>query len=358
LESVESIVSDPKPAPNLIRSTADFARYVGLSRSAVSRVLNERPGLRPATVELVRRAMQETGFTPNAHAVHLRGKPTGMIGVCVENFVTPTGVTKLSLLQQRLRECGYVAMIQVQRPGASAELVRHFLSLRVEAIIFIGHFNSTELADRVADLRRHHVPHVVIDHSGCDTAPTVTLDRPAAMELVVAHLHALGHRRYGLIGISGPYQTVTDRLDGLRAALAKRRLDFGASVESLDALHIRRDHFEYGRTLAREFARRRPRPTAFIAVNDETAVGALLEFQSLRLRIPADLSIVGFNNQNICQMTRPQLTSVDQQIERTVALAVQVVSGQLRRAKPAPARVRLIAPELVVRDSTGPAPRH
>ena len=187
-------MSHSSPRPPVIRSTAEFARYVGLSRSAVSRVLNRQPGLRRATIDRVTQAIQETGFTPNAHAVHLRGKPSMMIGVCVENLVTLSGVSKLSELQDLLAARGYVALVEVDRPGGGRKLVHHFLSLRVQAIVFIGHFAPAVLAERIADLRRHGTPHVVVDHSACRDAPTVTLDRAAAMEQVVAHLHGLGHR--------------------------------------------------------------------------------------------------------------------------------------------------------------------
>jgi LacI family transcriptional regulator, galactose operon repressor len=275
----------------------------------------------------------------------------------VEDFVTLSGVGKLSEMQEQLDRRGYTALIEVDRSGGSRKIVQHFLSLRVQAVVFIGHFEPVALGERIAELRRHGVSHVVVDHSACREAPTVTLDRAIAMEQVVQHLFGLGHRRFGLLGVSGEFQTVTDRLEGLRVALAKRGLEFDACVRSLDAQHVRHDHFVYGRTLAQAFARQPDRPTAFIAVNDETAVGALLEFQELGLRVPDDVSIVGFNNQNICQMTRPQLTSVDQQIEATVRTAADLLLSSLGRPLPRTAPMQLIEPRLVVRGSTGAAPR-
>ncbi len=351
------LVSRAASRSAVIRSTAEFARYVGLSRSAVSRVMNEQPGLRQATIDRVRRAIAETGFTPNAHAVHLRGKPSRMIGLCVENLLTPSGVAKLSELQELLAARGFTALIEVDRADGSRKLIEHFLSLRVQGVAFVGHFSPELLGERIAGLRRHGVPHLVVDHSGCAEAPTVTLDRAAAMEEVIAHLHSLGHRRFGLLGISGAFQTVTDRIDGVRAALRKRGLVFERVVVVLDHLHVRTDHFEFGRMLAREFAKLRERPTAFIAVNDETAIGALLEFQALGLRVPGDLSIVGFNNQTICRMTAPALTSVDQQIERTARTAADLLIGALDRPLPRAPAMRLIAPQLVMRGSTGPVRR-
>ena len=347
----------PKSAekPLAIRSTADFARYVGLSRSTVSRALNGHGDLRQQSMERIQAALKETGFTPNAHALHLRGRQSAMIGVCMENFLTPTAVSKVSLLQQRLRDRGLVALIEVLEPGASHKTLQHFRSLRVEAVVFIGHFDATELGERIAELDRLGTPHLVIDSVSVKRANTVSLDRTGAMMQVTSRLLAIGHRRIGLLGLSGPYQTVTDRLIGIRKILEENGLSPDDCLVSYDERHTRRDHFEYGSLIAQEFVREPNRPTAYIAVNDETAVGALLELQAAGLRIPDDASIIGFNNQNICLMTRPALSSVDQQIAKTAEVAVELIGSQISR--PFTNRIvrRLVAPEIVWRGSTGPA---
>ena len=339
-----------------IRSTADFARYVGLSRSAVSRVLNDQPGLRPETVARVRQAMEDTGFTVNVHARHLRGQPTAMIGVCIEDLLTPTAVSKLSGLQEVLRARNYTALIEVLKPGASRQVLRHFFALRVDAVVFIGHFDAAELERSIATLTQRHLPHLVVDHPGIKRANTVTLDRVRAMAEVTAHLLALGHRRFGLLGIAGPFQTVADRLRGVSEALVRAGLDPAQCMQSLDLPNTTGDHFDYGGQLARSFAQIADRPTAFLAVNDETAVGAILEFQALGLRVPEDVSVVGFNNQKICRMTRPQLSSVDQQIDKSMVLAADIILQQIGRPSARRPSLHKIAPVFVVRGSTGPVP--
>jgi DNA-binding LacI/PurR family transcriptional regulator len=168
-------------------------------------------------------------------------------------------------------------------------------------------------------------------------------------------LLALKHRRFGLLGLSGPFQTVADRLEGLHAALAKHGLDPARCLVSHDAQFERTDHFDYGRTLATSFVAMRARPTAFIAVNDDTAIGALLEFQTRGLRVPEDISIVGFNNQAICLVTRPRLTSVDQRIPETMSATARALLGAIRDGERPRATVRQIKGTLVVRESTGPA---
>src|SRR5688572_4145134 len=176
-------VSSPsKPKiPPILRSTADFARHVGLARTTVSRVLNGQPGLKRKTIDRVNRALAETGFTPNAYALHLKGKRTAMIGLCLGDAVTPSAVRQLAALQRVLRERGFASLIEVVAPGASREAVRQFLSLRVEAVVFVGGFAPAEIEARLGELTLQGTPHLLVDCPGVKRAPAVALDRAAGM---------------------------------------------------------------------------------------------------------------------------------------------------------------------------------
>jgi DNA-binding LacI/PurR family transcriptional regulator len=342
-----------KPA-RVIRSTAEFAHYVGLARTTVSRVLNGQPGLKSKTIERVQRAMAETGFTPNAYALHLKGKRTATVGICMENLLTPTAVKKLAEFQRLLRARLFTSLIEVLEPGESSRVIRHFLSMRVEAIVFIGHFPVAELVPRIAELSAHGTPHVVIDQIGIPNAHTVTLNRARGMEELIDHLVARGHRTFGLLGITAQYDGELGRMRGITDSLKRHGLDFEQSTRSLDHLHVRQGDFEFGRALAARFAVLKDRPTAFLGLNDEIAIGAMHGLQDAGLGIPADAAVAGFNNQDICIMPRPALTSVDQQIPETIQMSAEVLLdqiGQPARLKPI---LRLIAPKLVVRKSTDP----
>jgi DNA-binding LacI/PurR family transcriptional regulator len=344
--------------PTHLRSTADFARHLGLARTTVSRVLNGQPGLNPATIERVQRGLVETGFTPNAHAMHLRGKRTAMIGICMEDLATPPVVRKLATLQRVLRARGFASLIEVFAPGAGREVVRHFLSLRVEAVVFIGHFHREEIEARLAELTAHGTPHVVVDHYGLKGANTVSLDRAAGMRAVMNLLLDHGHRRFALLGLSkGPVNRI-DRLSGVRAALEARSLDFDACTVSLDHRHERKNDFTYGRRLAESFLELSACPTAFIGYNDEIAIGALRALQGAGRKVPRDVSVTGFNNQDICLMTSPTLTTVDQSIENTVTTAADWILAELGRPIRTKPFVKTIAPVLVEGESTGPARGH
>ena len=351
-----SVANTKRSTPTLpLRSTADFARYIGLARTTVSRVLNGQPGLKQKTIDRVKQALAETGFTHNAHALHLKGKRTSMVGICMEDLLTQPAVRKLAALQQLLRERGFSWLIEVFTPGAGRDVVRHFHSMRVEAVVFIGHFHREEIEARIAELILHGTPHLVIDHFGLKNANTVSLDRAAAMVAMVNHLFELGHRSFGLLGIARAPVSRYDRLTGIRTALRDHGLDFNTATLSLDHLHERRNDFDYGRKLAASFIAMPHRPTTLLALNDEIAIGALRGLQEAGLKIPRDMSLAGFNNQDMGLMTTPTLTTVDQNIESTIATAANAVLAQLNLPLRTRPLVHMIEPKLVVRESTGPA---
>lgn len=337
-----------------ITSTAEFADYVGLARTTVSRVLNRQPGLKSKTIERVQRAMEETGFTPNAYALHLKGKRTATVGICMENLLTPTAVKKLATFQRLLRSRYFSSLIEVLEPGESQRVIRHFLSMRVEAIVFIGHFPIAELIPRIAELAASGTPHVVIDQIGISNAHTVSLDRAQGMEDLIDHLVARGHRAFGLLGITAQFDGELGRMRGLTSALTRHGLKFEECARSLDHLCTRHNDFEFGRALARRFATLKDRPTAYLGLNDEIAIGAMHGLQAAGLVIPADAAVAGFNNQDICIMPRPALTSIDQQIDETIEIGAEVLLGQIGHVPRARPIHRSIKPRLVIRQSTDP----
>ena len=352
------VTASPHKKFQSIRSSTDFARYVGLARTTVSRVLNGQPGLKQKTIDRVQQAIQETGFVPNAHALHLKGKRTASVGICMETLSTPPMVQKLAGLQRRLREKNFSSLIEVMDPGNSRKVVRHFLAMRVDAVVFIGHFDEAQLAERLEELNANETPHLVIDHFGIKEANTVSLDRASGLASVMEMLLAQGHRTFGLLAFSGQIRGTLDRVRGVRETLASRGLDFKRCVFSLDHLFVRENDFEYGRMIAKSFVKHGELPSALIGLNDAIAIGAMHGLQEEGVAVPADVSVVGFNNQDICLMSTPSLTSVDQRVDHTVNVAAEFILSQIgqtwSRGRPA---IHLIDPLLVIRESTGPVRR-
>jgi DNA-binding LacI/PurR family transcriptional regulator len=351
-------VSSPTPPRKntpQIRSSVDFARYVGLARTTVSRVLNGQPGLKKKTIERVQRAIEETGFVPNAYALHLKGKRTATVGVCLETLLTPPLISKLAGLQKRLRDQNYATLIEVLEPGNARKVIRHFLSMRVEAVVFIGYFDEDQIAGLINELNSSATPHLLVDHAGIRNANTVALDRIAAMRELTEHLLNHGHRTFGLLAFSGTVRSTRDRLQGIGEALTAADLELEQCTRVLDYLHVRNNDFDYGRLLAKSFVESRNLPSAMVALNDEIAIGAMHALQEAGFRVPHDISVTGFNNQDICMMTTPTLTSVDQRVEATVDVAAKYILGQIGQPLKEKPALRMIEPQLVVRESSGPA---
>lgn len=346
---------EAKPISRPIRSTTEFAHHVGLARTTVSRVLNGQPGLKKKTIERVKRAIEETGFVPNAYALHLKGKRTQTVGVCVQNLSFPILVNKLAALQAKLRGKGITAFIEVVDSECSEGAVRNFLSLRVEALVFLGYFDEAKIERQLQGLANNGTPNLVIDHFGIKGANTVTLDRARGMTAITEHLLDLGHRRFGLLGYSENFRSTHERMRGIREALIARGLDSARCTEIIDGQVVRASDFEFGRSLARKFIERGNPPTAFIALNDVIAAGAIHGVKDMGLRVPEDFSVTGFNNQDICLMVVPNITSVDQRVDKTVQVAVDFVVEQIGKPPRAKPVVKMIDPLLIVRGSTGPA---
>ncbi len=343
--------------PSKITSAAAFARYVGLARTTVSRVFNNQPGLRPETIARVHRAMDEVGFKPNPYAVFLLRGRTATIGICLRYMDAPAVHEKIFTLQRCLRERGYTVMIEMTREDFSEteRIVRHFMLMRVEGVIFLGGFEPEQVRAATDLLRPQATPILLADQFEYPGQDTVTLNRALAMEQLVVHLHGLGHRVFGLLGIRMNFLFNDSRVRGIQKGLERCGLDFESAVEMVTLSPQGTRSYDYGKALAEAFLARPRRPTAFLGLNDEVAVGAMWRFQEAGVRVPEDISITGFNNMEIAQHVAPTLTTVDQRIPDVMSAVADHIVERIQHPEKR-ARKRVIEPQLVLRGSIGPAP--
>jgi DNA-binding LacI/PurR family transcriptional regulator len=340
-----------------ITSTSEFARYVGLARTTVSRVFNNQPGLKPETSARVHRAMEEVGFKPNPYAVFLLRGRTGTVGVCLRYMDAPAVHEKIFALQRLLRERGFTALIEMTRQdfAETERIIRHFMLMRVEAVIFLGGFEPEQVKAATELLRPQATPVVLADQFEYPGQNTVVLDRAQAMEDLVVHLHGLGHRMFALLGIRLNFLFNDSRVRGIQRGLERCGLTFDSAIETAPLEPHGSRSYAYGKALATAFLQRGTQATAFLGLNDEVAVGAMWRFQEAGLRVPQDISIVGFNNMEIAEHVTPTLATVDQRIADVMfAVAeniVEVVNAPKKRT-----RKKVINAKLMLRESIGPAP--
>ncbi len=351
-------MSASKP-PKEVNTTLALAQYLGLSRWTVSRALNGHPGVKAETVERVNEAMNALGFSPNALARGLRGGKTGVVGICFQTFGTPVFSKKVKALQKTLLERGYRAIIELIEDDAEAErqVVRHFQSLQVEGIIFVGgpHAENVSLVEELN--RNSPLSIVAMDPFDEVALPRVRLDREWAMRESLEKLFALGHRRIALFGIREGIIYGAERVRALKDAAQGLGLVWGDDiVEFSDPSNAGMD-YEGGRVLAENFLKDGSARTAIIAINDQVAIGAKGMLQESGKTIPGDISIVGFDNLDVAAHLHPTLASVDQRIGHTATQAVELLLEGMDSNGKRPDTRLAIEPHWVDGESIGPASR-
>jgi DNA-binding LacI/PurR family transcriptional regulator len=242
-----------------------------------------------------------------------------------------------------------------QTPGGvhEDEYVQMLLDRGVAGIIYVSgqHADTTTDAERYTKLRERGLPIVLVNgyHEGID-APFISNDEVASMDLALGHLVALGHTRIGLAVGPDRYVPVIRKIQGFRAAM-KSLLDLD-DVEDL----IERTMFslEGGDTAATRLIEKGC--TAVVCGSDLMALGAVRAARRAGLEVPADFSVVGYDDSPLIAFTDPPLTTVRQGVQAMSEAAVRALLDEIA-GEPAPRAEYVFRPELVVRSSTGACPR-
>jgi len=301
----------------------DVARRAGVSLMTVSRVVNEAPKVAPATRARVKEAIDALGFVPNRAARSLRSRRSHWIvvlGRAPQTAARPDGFSYLAALQAgliaRCRQDRYHVAFDSVAAGGDAVAAARELTQRLapDGVILIPPLSDD--AALLEELRVLALPVVRIGPSerGSDLAPCVLMDdRAAAMEMT-SYLLKLGHRRIGFIQGHPDHASSAQRLAGFRAALKAHRLTpQNADVEP-GLFTAESGEAATRALLARGAASPLGRYTAIFASNDDMAAGCLAVAHELGLRVPQDLSVVGFDDTYVAPMLYPPLTTVRQPI--------------------------------------------
>ncbi|MEZ5276262.1 MAG: LacI family DNA-binding transcriptional regulator [Opitutaceae bacterium] len=342
-----------------ISSTSALARHLGLSRWTISRVLNGHAGVREETVIRVREAMKDLGFVPSVMARGLRGGRTGLIGISFQGFDIPIFVQKVAVLQTALRRVGLRSLIELtdRDPGLERDVAAHFVSVGVEGIVLVGGPAGSGTGGVVDFLRDRAIPTVIIDPGVSVPLPTVEMDRGEGMRLILHHLRQLGHRRPVLLGLDRTIAYGPSRWRGIDSVAVEEGLDPASAFTTILEETVDAMDYDYGRRLADRVLGLSPRPTALVALNDQVAIGAMARLQESGIEIPRDLSMVGFDNLEVSAHVSPSLTTIDQRVTVLMQAGIDLLRNQMDSGFGAAVKPVRIKPNLVIRRSTGPAPR-
>jgi LacI family transcriptional regulator len=326
----------------------DVANHAQVSTTAVSKVIRNAYGVSPAMRDRVKATIEELGYRPHAAARGLRGR-TFTIGVLLPDIRSPFFAEIIDGLTEQLAGTDYQAIMiqggtthQAERRAIDALVDR-----QVDGILLVAPIAAKTRLEEVA----RDMPTVVLGrHERSAVYDTLCDDDDAGAELAVQHLIALGHRRIAHIAHQDNARArPSDLLHVIRAETYKRVMrDHGLADEI--AIVTTSYSAEGGLQGARELLNRTPRPTAIFAGADQAAFGALAAVHEAGLSVPADVSVIGYDNIRLAALPNIALTSIDQDgivMGRTVGrLLLERIEGRTSTMRTS------ITPSLVLRRTT------
>jgi len=326
-----------------------LAAHLGLDPATVSVVLNDVPGrsIPDATRERIRAAARKFDYHPSFVARSLRNRRTMTIGILVPVLADGYHAEVMSGIGDHLLDKNYFYFIahHRHRPDLIQRYPQMLVSRGTEGIIAI----DTQIE------RRPAVPTVTVaGHKRIEGVANVVLDHRRAAELILRHLYELGHRKIAFMR-GQPFSSDS----GVRwQSLAKVAREMGLAVQPELTIQLTRDLTspELGYPVVQQLLALHRRFTALVCFNDMAAIGAIRALHDAQLRVPQDISVVGFDDIPQAAFQTPSLTTVRQPLHTMGKLSAELLLQHLRSRVAMPTEVA-VEPELIVRESTAAARR-
>src|SRR6185503_19633595 len=336
------------------------AAKVGLSPATVSLVLNQAPtaaSIPAETQERIFAASRELNYRPNYLARSLRSRRTYSLGVLVPEISEPYAAEVMSGIERHLLETSYHYLVASHR-RSNLSLLNEYLELMrdraVEGLILVA-----------SELHQEPVlPAVVVSgHVPLAGVTNVVIDHDRAAQLTLRHLRELGHERVAFLKGQPGSSDTEDRWRAYRETAAAMGFTFypeltvQLSGEPALATFSPADGYEEGHAFARVLLDRGAKFTALVAFDDVSAIGAVRAFLDAGLRVPEDVSVVGFDDIQSAAYHNPSLTTVRQPLREMGALAARLLLERIAGGETKHPAFVTVEPQLVVRGSTAPARR-
>jgi LacI family transcriptional regulator len=329
----------------------DVARRANCSPATVSRVLNGNPTVNESVRERVVKAARELGYVPNGSARALRSTRTRLVGAIIPTLDHAIYATMVDGLQARLAEKDVSLIINTSTYDIDLEYDQAKLLVErgAESVVLVGAHHRPQT---LAMLEQRRVPYVfTYTSSATEAGAAVGFDNEKAGATAARYLLDLGHIRLAMIaGITQDNDRAKGRVDGFLHELAKAGLDM-SKVPVLEGAYKIGD----GRACMEKLMSTRSRPSAVFCGSDILAAGAIKYCHEAGIAVPGEVSIMGFDNLEIAELTTPELTTLEVPSRDMGRLAADfILASQLQRRH---LRQRELAIRLITRGSTGPVSR-
>lgn len=323
----------------------DVAHRAGVSKSLVSLVTRGDRHVSALRRDAVLKAVAELGYRPNAMAQSLVQRRTRLIGVMVSDLHNPFFADVAAGIQEQASRAGYRVLMNTGNRVVAQEddAIEALLQLRADGLVLAGPLVESRLIVKASK----DVPVVLVGRSAeAASLDSVTNDDHAGAVMVVEHCASLGHKHIAHID-GGQGAGAAARRKGYLDAM--RRLRLGKYVEVVPGNFTE----EGGHNGALRLLEMRPRPTAIFASNDLAAIGALNAIEERGLRVPDDISLVGYDNTSLAALRHISLTTVHQPRLEMGQMAVSTLIERIEEGRTRQRRA-VLTPSLIVRGTTAP----
>ena len=297
-------------------------------------------------------AIESVGYTPNIHARNLASGQSRTLGLIISDITNPFFPDLVKSIQERALEEGYEVIVFNTNydPKRDISSVQRLLELQVRGVMIMTTEMDVSVVDRLSS-RKVAVVFLDIGKVGPQIS-NIRINYEMGIQQAVEHLLELGHRQIAFISGPDDFKSAQFR----RIAFVKAMKKYKSSLHTEPVIYEGDFKLESGQQAVRKFLAQEQRPTAVIAANDLMAVGALHELKRSGLQVPADVSVVGCDDIWLATMTDPQLTTIMIPRPEIGRAAVEAVL-ETNLAEGQSGHDIKISTQLVVRESTGNAPR-
>ena len=330
-------------------SIKDIARLAGVSHSTVSRALRNSPLIPARTAQRIQQIAREKGYSASAVARSLVTRKTETIGVVVTSIADPFNGEVMEGIEEAANQNGYSVILATSQadPDREMAVVRSFRERRVDGILVASSRVGSLYLPILGEME---IPIVLLNNQSPGTfAHAVTIDNVDGAFKATNHLIELGHARVAYIGDRFGLQSDVDRLKGYRKALRRAGLPLSQDLVAAGDGKTAGGRAAAAKLLDPAIAAAQ-RPTAVFCYNDMSALGVMQEAEAAGLRIPEDLSLVGFDDLFFAAQLRPPLTTVRQPKKEIGRCAITQLLSLLRSEEGG--STTLLKGDLIVREST------
>ena len=322
----------------------DVAKAAGVSVSTVSRVLNGKDDVAHETYEKVQQVIKELGYASSLAARSMRSRKTNVIGLVITDLEQPFCIQVVKGVNRAIRTLNYDLLVYTGGNFAADSWATH--EQQSVSLLNGSITDGTIVVTPTASTFSTNSPLVAVDpHLDTTQYPAViSANRDGAL-LVMDYLVGLGHRRIGFIAGRPDLQSANRRLQGYKDGLKRAKLP-----SDPDLIQVGDFTQETGYTCAQKLLALPNPPTAIFAANDQSAIGVIEAAQNAGLQVPADLSVIGFDNIPEASYIHGGLTTVDQFIEQMGYMAVEMLIN-LIQLQPLENYIERVPTELIVRNT-------